>query len=292
MTWLLWLGVTLGVLALAAVGLTAIGERRWAGAMRALQVSLEAGRVDGKPGGASPPTRYDARELDGLPAPVQRYFRTVLKDGQPMISAVTIDIAGTFNMSPTGEQWKPFTSRQRVVTRRPGFLWDAKISMLPGVTVRVVDSYIVGNGLLHATVQGLFTVADMRGDGEIARGEFMRWFAEVAWYPTALLPSQGVRWEAVDDHSANATMVDGPLSLTLLFRFNDAGLMGSFRAEARGGMVANEMVMAPWEGIWSNYQTRDGVQVPFTGEVAWMRPEGRKPYFVGTVTSLTFEFSP
>jgi hypothetical protein len=57
-------------------------------------------------------------------------------------------------------------------------------------------------------------------------------------------------------------------------------------------MVGKTMVMAPWEGIWSNYQTRDGVLVPLTGEVAWMRPEGRKPYFVGTVRALTFEFSP
>lgn len=292
MTWLQWLGVCLVVLAFAAVGLTAFGEHRWAGEMTALQASLEAGRLDGKPGASPLPTRYDARELEGLPAPVQRYFRAVLKDGQPMITAVTIDIAGTFNMSPTGEQWKPFTSRQRVVARRPGFLWDAKIAMLPGVNVRVVDSYIVGKGLLHATIQGLFTMADIQGEGEIARGEFMRWFAEVAWYPTALLPSQGVRWEAVDDHSANATFTDGPLTLTLLFRFNDAGLIASFRAEARGGMVGDKLIMAPWEGVWSNYQVRDGVQVPFTGEVAWMRPEGRRPYFIGTVTALAFEFSP
>ncbi len=120
----------------------------------------------------------------------------------------------------------------------------------------------------------------------------MRWFAESVWYPTALLPSQGVRWQAVDARSANATIVDGPITLTLLFRFDDAGLIGSIRAEARGGMVGQEMVMAPWEGIWSNYQTRDGVTVPFTGEVAWMRPDGRRPYFVGTVASLAFEFSP
>ena len=87
----------------------------------------------------------------------------------------------------------------------------------------------------------------------------MRWFAEALWYPTALLPSQAVRWEAVDDHSAKAT--------------------------------GNKLVLAPWEGIWSNYQVRDGVLVPLTGEVAWMRPEGRKPYFVGEVTALAFEFS-
>jgi hypothetical protein len=195
-------------------------------------------------------------------------------------------------MSVTGEQWKPFTSLQRVVTRRPGFLWDAQVSMLPGLTVRVVDSYIARKGLLHAAVLGLYTVADVSGGGEIARGEFMRFFAEAPWYPTALLPSQGVLWDAVDDRSANATIVDGPLTLTLLFRFNDAGLIESFRAEARHAMNGKEMTMIPWEGNWSNYQTREGMTVPLTGEVAWMRPEGRRPYFIGAVTSLNYEFSP
>jgi hypothetical protein len=290
MTWLLWVGLVLCLLAVAAVGLSSYGAKRWTDSTLALTHGLDAARIDARD---DPPgvARYDARELEGLPAPVQRYFRAVLKDGQPIVTAVTIELAGTFNMSPAGEQWKSFTSRQRVVTRRPGFLWDAKISMLPGLPVRVVDSYIAGKGLLNAAILGLFTVAEVSGGGEIARGEFMRYFAETAWYPTALLPSQGVRWEAVDDRSANATLVDGSLALTLLFRFNDAGLIDSFRAEARGGMVGKEMVMAPWQGNWSNYQTRDGLTVPFTGEVAWIRQEGRRPYFGGTVTALTYEYA-
>jgi hypothetical protein len=32
--------------------------------------------------------------------------------------------------------------------------------------------------------------------------------------------------------------------------------------------------------------------VPSIGEVAWMRPEGRKQYFIGTVTALTYTFYP
>jgi hypothetical protein len=287
-----WLGLSSIVLAVAAVGLTVFGERRWVREVAALQAGLEHGRIDGTPGASSLPRGYDARELEGLPAPVQRYFRAVLKDGQPLITAVTIEMAGSFNMAPKGDQWKPFTARQRVSTRRPGFLWDAAIALAPGVTVHVVDSYIAGRGLLRAKLQGLVTMAELQGDGDIARGEFMRWFAEVLWYPTALLPSQGVRWEAVDDRSANATLVDGPLSLTLLFRFDEAGLITSFRAEARGSMVDDQLVMAPWEGSWSDYRVVDGVRVPFKGEVAWMRPEGRKPYFIGTVTSLVFERAP
>jgi hypothetical protein len=293
MTWLLWLGLVLCLLVVAAVDISAYGSKRWTDATLTLTRGLEAARIDDAEGNPPRPTRYYPRELEGLPSPVQRYFRVVLKESQPIIAAATIELSGTFNMSTTNEQWKPFISQQRVVTHRPGFLWDAQILMLPGLNVRVVDSYIAGKGLLHAAILGLFTMADLSGGGEIARGEFMRFFAEAVWYPTALLPSQGVRWEALDDRSAKATITDGPLTLTLLFRFNDAGLIDSFRAEARGGaMVGKEMVMLPWEGSLSNYQTRDGMNVPFTGEVAWMRPEGRKPYFVGTVTALIYEFAP
>jgi hypothetical protein len=291
MTWLLWLGLALGSLMAVAVGLSVYGSSVWTQNTRTLTNKLEAARIHGNTQSPSS-SRFDARELEGLPAPVQRYFRTALKEGQPIITAVTIELAGRFNMSATDQQWKPFTSWQRVVTCRPGFLWDARVSLLPGLTARVIDGYIAGEGMLRAAILGLFTMADIRGGGEIARGEFMRFCAEAAWYPTALLPSQGVQWVAVDDRSANATLVDGPLTLTLLFRFNDAGLIDSFRAEARGAGVGKEMVMLPWEGHWSDYQVRGGMTVPMTGEVAWIRLEGRKSYFVGSVTSLTHEFAP
>ncbi len=291
MTWMLWFGLVLCLLVATAAGLHAYGVKRWAGAMRTLTGRLEAARIEDQARQPSP-ARFDSSELEGLPGPVQRYFRAALREGQPIIAAASVELAGSINLSATEARWKPFTSGQRVVTRRPGFLWNAQVSMLPGVAVRVVDSYIAGEGLLRAAVLGLFTVADVRGGGEIARGEFMRFFAEAAWYPTALLPSQGVRWEAVDDASAHATMADGPLTLTLLFRFNEAGLVDSFRAEARGAGVGKDMVMLPWEGRFSNYRVQDGMTVPFTGEVAWLRPEGRKSYFLGTVTALTYEFSP
>jgi len=290
MTLLQWLGLTLLSLTVAASGVHAYGSRRWAARIRVLTQGLEAARTNGRVGSSSP-ARFEPRELEGLPAPVQRYFRTVLKEGQPIVSSLAIEMVGTFNLSTTTEHWRPFKSRQLVVTQRPGFLWDAQVSMLPGLMVGVVDSYVAGAGLLHAAVLGLFTVAEVQGGGEIARGEFLRFFAEAAWYPTALLPSQGVRWEGIDDHSANASIVDGALSLTLLFRFNHAGLIESVRAAARGSRVGNQVVMLPWDCRFSDYQMRDGMTVPMTGEAAWMLPEGRKPYFRGTIESLRYEFA-
>ena len=238
-----------------------------------------------------PLARYGARALEGLPAPVQRCFRAALTDGQAIVTAVSIRHAGTFNMSASGEQWKPFTSQQRVITRRPGFDWDARVMMFPGVPLHVHDAYVAGGGVLHGAVLGLFTVVDMADTPELARGELMRFFAEAAWYPTALLPSQGVRWEAVDERSAHATLNDGPLTLKLLFRFNAEGLIDTVRAESRGRLVDGKTVNAPWQGRYWRYAKQDGMRVPQEGEVAWLLPEGDQPYWRGTTLSATYEFA-
>ena len=282
MNWIGWTALGIGCLVAAVGGLIAFGSSRWVSATQAQMALLEAARV------ATPVGRYNVSEIDGLPAPVQRYFRAVLKDGQPLIAAATFGLAGTINMSEAGANWKPFTSWQRAVVHRPGFLWNGRVAMFPCVAANVHDSYIAGVGTLHAAMLGLFTVAQVEGDGEIARGEMMRYFAEMVWYPTALLPSQGVRWAAVDDSSANATLVDAPINVTLLFRFDEAGLITSVHADARGSGVGKDMVMLPWDCTISNYQLRHGMMVPTRGEVA----KGGKSYFVGDLTSLVYEFSP
>ena len=151
-----------------------------------------------------------------------------------MVLAISVEHIGTFNMSETGEQWSPFISTQRVVTRRPGFDWDGRIAIVPGLTVRVHDAYIAGEGVLHASLLGLVSMVNLRGTPEMAQGELMRFLAEAPWYPTALLPSQGVQWVAVDDTSAEAALQDGEITVTLLFRFDEDSLIESARAEARG----------------------------------------------------------
>jgi hypothetical protein len=215
----------------------------------------------------------------------------VLEEGQPMVAGVHVRHTGTFNMGESTDQWKPFTSDQMVVTQRPGFDWDGRVAMMPGVPARVHDAYVAGEGILHASMLGLFTVVDMRGTSDVAEGELMRFFAEAAWYPTALLPSQGVRWEAVDDHSAYATLEEGDISITMLFAFNEEGLIDTVRAEARGRAVGDEVVPTPWQGRFWNYEERGGMRVPLDGEVTWLLAEGEKPYWRGHITEISYEFA-
>jgi len=261
------------------------GSRRWESATKEMHARLEAARL---------PVRrmaYSPDELIGLPAPVQKYFRAAFKDEQPIISAVHVELSGTINMSATGEKWKRFTSTQLVITQRPGFDWEGRIEMMPALTARVYDAYIAGEGILHATLFGLVSLANLRGTPEITLGELMRFLAEAAFYPTALLPSQGVQWKAVDDFSSKATLKDGETAPTLLFRFDENGLIKSARAEARGRAVAGVVIPTPWEIQWTNYERHDGMCIPTGGEVAWLLPEGPKPYFRARMTSLRYEFA-
>jgi hypothetical protein len=283
------LGVIAEVLAVVAVlfvGVRLFGAYRWGAGTRELRARLETAREPVQP------RTVDFRELRGLPAPVERYFRAVLDDGQPMVSTVRMRHRGTFDMGEGSEDnWKPFTSEQMVVAQRPGFDWNGSVAMLPGLPVRVHDSYAAGEGLLHASVLGLFTVVDMRGTGEVAKGELMRFFAEAAWYPTALLPSQGVHWEATDDHSAYATLTEGDHTLRMLFTFDERGLIDTVSAEARGRAVDGKIVATPWRGRFWNYEERGGMLVPLDGEVAWLLSEGEKPYWRGHIAEVSYRFA-
>jgi hypothetical protein len=275
--------IVVALVVVLLVGAWLYGAYRWNSETQQLRERLDAARVPVRP------LTVDFRELEGLPPPVQRYFRTVLEEGQPMVAGVRVRHTGTFNMGETTDRWKPFNSDQQVVTQRPGFDWNGRVSMMPGLPVPVHDAYVAGEGTLHASVLGLFTVVDMRGTRDVAEGELMRFFAEAAWYPTALLPSQGVRWEAVDDHSAYATLEEGDITIRMLFAFNEEGLIYTVRAEARGRAVGDEVIPTPWQGRFWNYEERDGMRVPLDGEVAWLLPEGEKPYWRGHITKIRYQ---
>jgi hypothetical protein len=153
--------LVVGSLAVLLLGAWLYGAHRWNSKTQELRARLDAARVPVRP------QTVDFSELDGLPAPVQRYFRAVLEDGQPMVTGVHVRHTGTFNMGETKDKWKPFTSDQKVVTQRPGFDWSGSVAMMRRLPIRVHDAYVAGEGTLRASLLGLFSVVEMRGTGNL-----------------------------------------------------------------------------------------------------------------------------
>lgn len=61
--------------------------------------------------------------------------------------------------------------------------------------------------MLHAELLGLVRLVDFSATPGAPEG-VLRFLAEAMWYPTTLLPSQGVHWEDIDATSARATLTD------------------------------------------------------------------------------------
>jgi hypothetical protein len=268
----------------AAISVTlSYGITAWQAETRNIRARMNTARLPGIP------AVYSERELDGLPQPVQRYFRTVLRDGQPMIAVARFSTEGEFRRSEDAESWAPFRATQMATMRPPGFDWDARIRWMPGLRMFVRDAYFARSGTLHAAAYGLFTLARRRGAGELAHGELMRYLAEAAWYPTALLPSQGVRWEAIDERTARASLADGPVRVSLDFGFDGDGLISSVRSEGRYRILDGAEILTPWQGRFSNYAERSGIRIPLEGEVAWIVSSRRLPYWRGRLTEIAYE---
>jgi hypothetical protein len=285
MTMMNVLVVCVGLLFVLFAGAEFIGQCRWRRSTQRLVDGMAASPI------ANPQNLNREDAIRTLPPTVQAYFRAVLPDQVGLVHAVQLVQRGSFNLGETDDRWVDFSAKQKVVTNPPGFVWDANMRVMLSVPVHVHDAYVAQLGMLRPSLLGLYDMADIRGSGDIAEGELMRFLAEAPWYPTCLLPGHGVTWTAIDERSAKATLVDGPNSVSLTFVFGADRLIEKVCAEARGRTVGGKLVPTPWEGSWSDYAWRDNMLVPIAGEVAWLLPEGRKPYWRGRVEHIGFSFA-
>ncbi|MDQ7840829.1 MAG: hypothetical protein RDU83_07355 [bacterium] len=273
----------LAVLLLGGVGVLAFCNYRWQ-----TRTADQVARVNGATAGL-PTAAYSAAEIDGLPAPVQRYFRAVLRDGQPIVRRARLKQEGDFLIKPKENVWGPFTATQTVGVKPAGFVWDARIRMAPGIAVRVRDSFVDGRGYMHASLLATVPLVAVEGTPGIAAGALQRYLAEAVWYPTALLPSQGVAWSAIDGSSARATLSLAGVKVSLDFRFGNDGLMQSIYAADRPRNVDGRDVPTPWRGRCFEYQERGGMRIPVRCEVEWILPEGPQAYWRGRITEVSYE---
>jgi hypothetical protein len=230
-----------------------------------------------------------AERLRDLPAPVARYFAHVLAPGQAPSRAARIEQAGEFRTGGADAGWSPFTAVQHFSVSPPGFVWNADIRMAPFLSVRVRDGYVGGTGEMRVRLAALLPMVDRSGGPGLNAGALLRWLAEAVWFPTALLPGRGVTWEPVDDSTARATLADGATRVSLEFTFSPEGEIVRAYTPGRPRDVGGTDVPTPWECRYRDYGWVDRVRIPRAGEVEWILPEGRLPYWRGRVVGVEYE---
>ena len=233
------------------------------------------------------PATFEVAQIEGLPPPVGRYFRVALTPGQRYVRHAHLRFTGTFAARPNA--WSPFTAEQDVTATPPGFVWDARVAIMPVVAIRARDSYVGGEGRMRVSVAGLVPIINQNRTPEMAAASLQRFLAEAVWLPTALLPGNGLSWLALDHSTSRATLTDGPTTVSLDFGFGPTGEIQTVSG-MRYRDVKGTPVLTSWTGRHADYTRIDGMMIPTSGEVAWVLPEGRTPYWRGRLVETKFDW--
>ncbi len=201
---------------------------------------------------------FSHEQLSGLPEPVQRYFKHVLREKQPYISYVRLRHNGQFK-TDLKKDWIAIEGEQYYTTERPGFVWRGKTSLF---TAR--DMYLADKGSLTVLLFSLFKIVEGEGE-EYNQGELLRWLGEGVWFPTNLLPSEYLQWSPIDSNSARLIFKYKELSLFYTVRFNKQGEI----TELETKRYMSKDKLETWVGKASDYKEINGVVIPTKIEAIW-----------------------
>jgi hypothetical protein len=270
---ILRLGGTALLILLVALG---IGSWRWNRAVARLDAAVVA---------ASELAEPIAAHL--LPDPVARYLAGAIPEDGPPIRVARLRQSGSFLLGNGPDAWKRFSADEVFRGDTPAFYWDARITMAPLLSVRVLDSYVEGRASMVGRLAGVIALVDEGGGDALARGALARYLAEAVWFPTRLAFGAGLSWTPVDTNSARATLEDDGKAVTLTFSFDERGdVVGVSGIRPRE--IDGEYVETPWVGRFAEHGLVGGFRIPTYGEVAWVVDGVETAYWRGTITEAAY----
>ena len=223
---------------------------------------------------------FSYSELEGLPEPVQRYFKHVLKDGQTCISSARLTHYGNFKPN-LDKGWVSINGEEYFTVFKPGFVWKGNTNLF---TAR--DMFLGDKGRLVVSLLSLIKILDSNGES-YNQGELLRWLSESVWFPTNLLPNDRLYWEAIDVNTAKVIYNYNLLSIYLIVTFNSLGEI----TEMESKRFMDEDKLETWIVRPGDYSERNNVIVPNTAEVIWKLESGEHPYAKFHLKALDYDIT-
>jgi hypothetical protein len=227
--------------------------------------------------------RGDDSGIDALPDPVRRYFLHVLPENRQLSTMTRMHQQGSLRTSTTSSHWFNFEAEEIITACPIGFQWLARIGMGAGVSLDVCDRLIDGEASSELRLASLIRLGADSGNRQLNEAALHRFLAEAVWSPAALLPAAGVVWSAIDDTSAEATLVCGETRVALEFRFNAQNEVSSVYTTARWMREKGSYRAVGWEGRYYDYAICSDIRVPMRAEVGWYTGADWSPVWKGRI---------
>lgn len=202
-----------------------------------------------------------------LPEAVRQLVaRLGCKDGEAL-SQVHLNQTGQMRHGEASA-WMDFTARQRIELATCAFEWNARTGPLG--LVRVKDVFSDGRGRLNAKLFGLLQVAGTSNSAELDRGEMMRYLAELAWAPDAILRNRHLKWRVLDETRIAVSAGDGARRAEVQLALDREGRIVEAFAPDRPRLIGNDFKPTAWRGTFRDYRRLKNRLLPTSAEVGWL----------------------
>lgn len=159
---------------------------------------------------------------EGLPVPVERFYKTVYGDQIPVIESVVIK--GRANIAPFGVKMPA----RFLFVHNAGYDYRHYIEATWfGIPImKVNERYLDGKSLFELPVG-----APIIDDPSTNQGANLAVWAEAGWFPSIWITDPRVRWEPVDEYTALMYVPFEGKEENFIMRFNpDTGLLDTMEA--------------------------------------------------------------
>lgn len=183
---------------------------------------------------------------------------------------VSLTQTGQMKRTLESDSWMAFTASQTIATHRCGFDWRAKVGPFGLITGR--DALENGGARFDITALGLIPLARAQQTPALVRGELMRYLAEIAWAPHAILHNPALRWRIDDPYTLSVSAGVAETASEVILGLDSDGRIATAFTPDRPRSATPPTLPTPWHGRFSHYGLVDTIWLPMTAEVAWTLP--------------------
>ncbi len=221
---------------------------------------------------------------NALPSVLQRLVERTVPPSVRSATRLRLFQRGEMMREPGGRAM-PWTGVEEFDLRQVAFSWKARFPVNRLAWIVIEDAYEQGTGYFEGRLWGRIRLFRQTGaDFEV--GEVMRYLAELAWAPPAILANKEISWQVLEDGQVEAATEVGGKRVAVQMWLNDAGDIVEVYAPERPRAEGEQTVPRPWGGTFTGHKDLGGLWVPAQSEVYWELPEGRFVYWRGEVTGL------
>ncbi len=185
------------------------------------------------------------------------------------LAGETVRLTQTGSMRSGAHQaFRSFSARQTIRLSQCEFRWQARTGSFG--LIRITDAFSDGTPTLDVTALGLVPLAHGQTNASATKGEIMRYLAELAWAPDALLHNHTLDWDVIDDRGLAVRYSEGAIQAAVDLLFDDQRRIGAIFAPDRPRYEDGRFVERPWHGRFFDYRQHEGRWLPFQAEVAWI----------------------